>query len=307
MQLGSTLALSDGRLPNFLIIGATKCGTESLHRYLSDHPDVFMHPQKELRYFTAEHAWGRGLAWYRAQFAAAGGARAVGESSNSYTRHPVYRGVPGRIHQFLPDVRMIYLIRHPFKRIESHYRHRLVTGIEWRSPERALREDPGYIAASRYGHQLEQYHRSFRPDQLLTLRLEHLVSNPEPVLRRLCRFLDIAETTGAAFPMVNVTSKRAIAPAFLRYFARFPAARGHVKAASMAYRRAGLDRFAGRANEPAFTLSPQMNDELAVLFREDRDLLARFSGECFDDWDFDTHFLGGTILGPDEAMGATRS
>ena len=29
-------------LPNFLIVGAAKCGTSSLHNYLNQHPDVFM-------------------------------------------------------------------------------------------------------------------------------------------------------------------------------------------------------------------------------------------------------------------------
>ena len=29
-------------LPNFLIVGAAKCGTSSLHNYLNQHPDIFM-------------------------------------------------------------------------------------------------------------------------------------------------------------------------------------------------------------------------------------------------------------------------
>ena len=29
-------------LPNFLIVGAAKCGTSSLHNYLNQHPNIFM-------------------------------------------------------------------------------------------------------------------------------------------------------------------------------------------------------------------------------------------------------------------------
>ncbi|MEW4570303.1 sulfotransferase [Tautonia sp. JC769] len=297
-----------GRLPNFLIIGATKCGTESLFRLLSDHPEVFMHPRKELRFFTEEHAWGNGPEWYRAQFSAAGDARAVGESSNSYTRDPVYRGAPKRIHQLLPDVRMIYVIRHPIKRIESHYRHRLVTGIEWRSPERAIREDPSYVAASLYGHQLEQYRRFFRPEQFLILRFEQLISEPLPSLRRICQFLGISEAPGVGFPRANVTSERTVAPAILRYFARFPAARDRVKSAVKSYGRSRFARFAPRASDPAFSLPQRIDDELRSTFRADREVLSRLVGEQFDEWDLNAGPLaGGMLPGRDEAGGVTRT
>src|SRR5688500_14395940 len=99
-------------VPSFLVIGATKCGTESLHAYLSRHPEVFIHP-KELRFFTREFNLERGAAWYRDQFSGAGSARATGEGSNAYTRDPVYGGVAARIQRALPSVRMIYVIRHP--------------------------------------------------------------------------------------------------------------------------------------------------------------------------------------------------
>ena len=42
------------RLPNFLVIGAAKSGTTSLHEYLNEHPDVFMSPIKEPGFFAFE-------------------------------------------------------------------------------------------------------------------------------------------------------------------------------------------------------------------------------------------------------------
>lgn len=305
MQPGRTPpAAGAPRLPNFLIIGATKCGTESLHRYLCDHPEVFMHPRKEMRFFTEEHHWWRGPDWYRAQFSGSGEARAVGESSNSYTRHPVYGGVPERIGRLLPEARLIYVIRHPIKRIESHYRHRLVTGIEWRTPEKAIRDDPGYIAASRFGDQLERYLRHFPPEQILTVRLDHLIADPEASLGRICRFLGVGPMPGVGFPKVNVSAQRVVAPATLRWFARFPAAKDRVKSAARWYRRVGPDWFTRLAGEPAFAPGRRTLDELAAIFRDDLALLSQLLGERFDDWDLDAHAPDGPIPGGPEPPGA---
>lgn len=283
-------------LPNFLIIGATKCGTTSLHQYLSGHPDVFMHPVKELRFFSEEHNWWRGSAWYEAQFSSAGSASAVGESSNAYSRHPVYKGVPERIHRLLPNVRLIYLVRHPIRRIESHYRHRLVTGIEWRSPEEALRADPGYIAASRYGDQLQQYLRHFRPEQMLTLRFEALVADPDATLRRVCGFLNIREAPRAEFPRSNVTAERVVAPAFLRNLSRFGYGKKRLMSAAKLLTRSRLRRFAQKADEPAFALSRRQREELAVMLRKDTALLAEIAGEPFDEWEFGVDQLDGSAV-----------
>jgi hypothetical protein len=41
-------------MPNFLIIGAAKAGTTALYHYLERHPQIFMSPQKEPRFFAIE-------------------------------------------------------------------------------------------------------------------------------------------------------------------------------------------------------------------------------------------------------------
>jgi hypothetical protein len=41
-------------LPNFLIIGAAKCGTTALYNYLNQHPQIYMSPYKEPRFFALE-------------------------------------------------------------------------------------------------------------------------------------------------------------------------------------------------------------------------------------------------------------
>ena len=80
-----------------------------------------MPPEKRLEFFSGQ-TWDRGLAWYAQQFAAANGAKAIGEASNTYTTYPLAPEAPSRIAETLPDVRLVYLIRHPIERIVSQYK-----------------------------------------------------------------------------------------------------------------------------------------------------------------------------------------
>src|SRR3954454_424581 len=109
-------------LPKLLIIGAQKCGTTSLHTYLDAHPDVHMAAEKELDFFIEDRAWQRGLEWYATRFRDDAGVR--GESSPNYTGWPVWDGVPERAAAVIPKARLVYLVRDPIDRIESHYLQR---------------------------------------------------------------------------------------------------------------------------------------------------------------------------------------
>src|SRR5215210_7255111 len=110
-----------GRLPDFLVIGAMKAGTTTLYNHLRGHPDIFMTSYKEPEFFVAEKTWGRGTAWYQRLFADAPDAARLGEASTSYSKCTEFTGVPERIHSLIPDVQLLYVLRHPIARIESMY------------------------------------------------------------------------------------------------------------------------------------------------------------------------------------------
>jgi hypothetical protein len=180
-----------GRLPTFLVIGAPKGGTTSLFEYLRTHPEVHMPEGKELSFFVAELNWRRGVGWYRQQFAGADGARAVGEASPTYAWYPSFSGVPSRIARVLPNVRLIYLVRHPIARMRSMYLHAVALGRERRPIARALLETPDYLDCSRYGMQLDQYRRHFPRDRLLVLRSEDLRESRGATLGRIFSFIGV--------------------------------------------------------------------------------------------------------------------
>jgi Sulfotransferase domain len=180
------------RLPTFLLIGAMKAGTTSLHEYLAEHPNVFMSRIKELNFFTEAHNWPRGRSWYEEQFAEADGRIvAIGESSTAYTQYPKHKDVPDRIAALLPDARLIYLVRHPIERMRSHYLHDVALGKERQPIEQALRRNPVYVDFSRYASQITQYLRCFSEDRLLVLDLRRLRDDRERTMSRVFRFIGV--------------------------------------------------------------------------------------------------------------------
>ncbi len=133
-------ATADRRpLPDFMIIGTKRGGTTSLWNYLIRHPLVpRLFPAwntKTSHYF--EENWGRGLAWYRSHFPTErqraalerehGGESRVGEAAPLYMFHPL---APQRIHDLLPDVKLIVLLRDPVERAFSHWKERRTEGKE---------------------------------------------------------------------------------------------------------------------------------------------------------------------------------
>lgn len=181
-----------GALPDFLVIGAMKCGTTSLYHYLRDHPQVYMPAIKAPEFFAEEGNWNRGIAWYRRQFEGAGDdVVAIGEASNVYTKFPRYRGVPGRIAEYLPHARLVYIVRDPIDRIRSHYQTRLTEGTERAPIGRAVRENPIYLDYSRYAMQLDRYLDHFPREQLLVITAEDLRGDRLACVREVYEFLGV--------------------------------------------------------------------------------------------------------------------
>ena len=87
-----------------------------------------MSREKELNFFIEEMNWHRGLDWYQAQFETSRKVSVWGEASPGYTHHPVFQGVPQRMHSVVPGARLIQIVRDPMKRHLSHYFHQLRLG-----------------------------------------------------------------------------------------------------------------------------------------------------------------------------------
>jgi hypothetical protein len=220
------------RLPSFLLIGAAKSGTTSFHEYLKQHPEIFVSRRKEPNYFAFqgrspdfrgpddEHPRRfRGLEkrlrvakyqesivtaeGYQRLFARAGSATAVGESSVSYMFIPE---AADRIHEALPQVALLALLRNPVDRAYSKFLQFRREGLEPiadfsaaldAEEERVRRRwSPTWYYRRRglYFEQLERYYARFDRERILVLLYDDFAPDPAAVMRRTFAFLGVSES-----------------------------------------------------------------------------------------------------------------
>jgi hypothetical protein len=179
-----------GALPNLVLVGGLKCGTTSLHHYLNLHPEIAMSRPKELNFFVAELNWDLGPDWYAAHFDSNAPVR--GETSPHYTARPRLDDVAGRMHEVIPDAKLVYAVRDPIARLLSHYVHNVGGGYESRSLDAVLAEESSaYVDRSRYAYQLEPYLDTFGREAIAIVAQDELRDDRQGTMRSLFEFLEV--------------------------------------------------------------------------------------------------------------------
>jgi|SRR5215831_9053755 len=178
-------------LPNLIVIGAGRAGTTSIHRYLGEHPEIFMAQDKELMFFVPELNWRRGLAWYESHFPES--RRVRGESSPQYTVRARWPGAPERMAQVVPDAKLVYIVRDPIERMLSTYAVHLAYGLETGSLADAMVGSNGalYVEASCYWTQLRYFLDNFPAEQVLVVDFDEFRRDRADSLSKVFRFLDV--------------------------------------------------------------------------------------------------------------------
>lgn len=200
-------------LPEFLIVGAAKCGTTSLYAYLRDHPDVFMPSEvKEPTFYATPEAGGlTDEAAYRALFLDAAPDQLRGEASVAYLYDSE---APQRIRTSLgPETRIVILLRNPADMAYSLWGHNRRLGVEPLSFEQALEEEASrakdpkatarfgtwvgnvlYLDRATYMPQINRYLQVFSRDQIAIYIFEEFFSEKLPQWEDLCSFLGVSPT-----------------------------------------------------------------------------------------------------------------
>ncbi|HET8615448.1 MAG TPA: sulfotransferase domain-containing protein [Actinomycetales bacterium] len=229
--------------PDFLVVGAQRCGTTSLFRALLSHPNVMRaNLHKGVNYFDVNYQ--RGSDWYLSHFplratarrrAADGAERAqVFDSSGYYMFHP---HAPDRIAADLPGVKIVAMVRDPVERAFSAYKHEFARGFETEPLDRALalederiepelarmKADPEYQsqvyrhqAYRRRGHYAEQLRRFadlLSREQVHVVASERFFSEPEEEYGRLLEFLGLPRVMPASFDRYNPRPSAPLDPA----------------------------------------------------------------------------------------------
>lgn len=186
-----------------IIIGAMKSGTTTLFEVLSQHPEIAPCREKEPFFFaSSERSLGSREAYQQLWDWNPGQHKIALEASTDYTKLPFVTGVPDRMAALEGfNFRFIYVMRNPFKRIESHVVHSIATKSEIGGiveSDRDFSLDAGvtevHIAFSRYAYQMDAFASKFGKDRLLPVVLENYSAQPEAVLRDCCQFLGVDAT-----------------------------------------------------------------------------------------------------------------
>jgi hypothetical protein len=205
-----------GTLPDFVIIGAQKGGTDFLYHLLTHHPLVESAAFKEVHFF--DRHFDKGVEWYCRCFPHPkwkGGRRTItGEATPYYLFH---RPVAQRMAEMVPQARLIALLRNPVTRAYSHYQMQVRRGQEPRTFEEVteaeatrlraegneMLEDKqevgfkqqhySYLSRGVYVNQLLRWSEFFSKEQMLVLKSEDFFERPVEILKVVLAFLDLPE------------------------------------------------------------------------------------------------------------------
>ena len=206
-------------IPNFLIGGPPKCASTSLYFYLNQHPEIFMSPVKQTRFFSENYD--KGIDFYvKTYFSGMRNEKMAGEATPGYFLFPF---VAERIHQFNPAMKFIFCLRNPVERAFSGWNMRANNGTEKLSFRDALKEnlkqretikfitEPTtkeweetkdhhkvdhtgyrvYIEGSLYAYNLKYYYRFFNPDQVKIIFLDSLKNDFNGTMKSIFSFLGV--------------------------------------------------------------------------------------------------------------------
>jgi hypothetical protein len=202
-----------GSLPDFVIIGAPKCGTTFLYHLLTKHPHVEPAAFKETHYF--DRLFEKGTEWYRGCFFPPrwkDGQRTItGEATPSYLAHP---RVAGRMAEVIPRARLIAMLRNPVDRTYSAYQFFQVRhGREKGSFEETIAahldrpHNYGLLQKSIYVDHLLHWSSFFSREQMLVLKSEDFFEYQLEMLSRVLDFLDLPAWTPNESELQNKLNK----------------------------------------------------------------------------------------------------
>jgi hypothetical protein len=186
-------------LPNFLIIGAQRSATTFVHKCLEDHPNIFM-PPKEKAIFENPYYFQKDFNEFEKLFENVS-QKAIG------IKRPNYLGkieCPQRIYQYIPNAKLIVILRNPVERAISAYFHQMKSGFIPIKPvekgllnvihhkyDKLFPRSKEIIEFGFYHKHLLHYLHYFKKDQILVILYRDLKTNPLKIIQHIFSFLEV--------------------------------------------------------------------------------------------------------------------
>jgi hypothetical protein len=269
-------------LPTFIVIGVAKGGTTSLYRYLDQHPQIFMYADKATNFFGYEDArdwkWHdegeppllrhfhvRTFAEYRAAFADVTDELAIGEVSPQYFRSPT---AARRIHEHIPDVKLVASLRNPAERAFSGFLMRTRRGVKVRDAYEELTPEASHVREGFYYDRMKRYFDMFPSEQIRTYLFDDFKKDTRAVVQDLYGFVgvdtDFTPDTAVRHNPANVPKSAVLNRVFYH-----PRAIRTAKAVLPERLQTMAKRLRQRTQRPAPTLPPDLRTRLLELYRDD--------------------------------------
>jgi len=211
---------TNGRFPDFLIIGGMRCGSTTLYNILNNHPQIYFPKVKELHFFDRRNPdLGDNNELYKASFSGCKEDSLCGEATPDYLTTP---HCDERIFDLLGSPKLVVILREPVSRLCSHYRMSVANNAENLKFEDAINSESNrltersdlsdifqsYNERSDYLRHLKRFEKKFGRQSLHILFLEELNSKPLQTLKDLLKFLDLKpEVTAEMLAATKVTNR----------------------------------------------------------------------------------------------------
>lgn len=277
------------KLPNFLIIGVQKAGTTSIYNYLVEHPQVFMSRIKETNFL--EQNWlelpegkrnKNGIVTiedYARLFEPVTDEIAIGEASPNYLFHD--KTAAARIKQYVPEAKLIAVLRNPVERAYSdylmHLRDSINGGVKTSFATQIDRAEKSFIIRKGfYAQGLKHFYQEFPKEQIKVCLYDDLVRDSQEFMRDFYRFIgvdaDFSPDTTKKVQQAKVPKNQAINNLLQgQNPIRSIAATALKTVMPLETRQSIRDRLINfnSQSKKALPLSPEDRDRLKAIYRED--------------------------------------
>jgi hypothetical protein len=206
-------------IPDFLVIGAKRCGTTSLYQHLPEHPCISKSPHDNMGFFNDN--FHLGVNWYKSFFPTTFTRKKIKSKFGDFlafdvtTKYMEEESTANNVYQTKPNMKIIIILRNPVDRAYSQYHLSVRQTAERRSFEDVVEEnmnrlnkeshehyeikpkfsakEDNYLKKGLYALQLRYWLKIFPRENILIVSTEEFESNQQIIYNKIFEFLNISK------------------------------------------------------------------------------------------------------------------
>ena len=206
-------------IPDFLVIGAKRCGTTSLYQHLPEHPCISKSPHDNMGFFNDN--FHLGVNWYKSFFPTTFTRNKIKSKFGDFlafdvtTKYMEEESTANNVYQTKPNMKIIIILRNPVDRAYSQYHLSVRQTAERRSFEDVVEEnmnrlnkeshehyeikprfsakEDNYLKKGLYALQLRYWLKIFPRENILIVSTEEFESNQQIIYNKIFEFLNISK------------------------------------------------------------------------------------------------------------------